>query len=253
MTVELAGTLDLTAATGIVLVVAAFLVGLAKTSVGGLATIAVALFAMVMPAKESTAALLLVLLVGDAVAVTIYRRDADWALIRSLLPGILPGLVLGAGALWVSSDEVVSRGIGLVLLVLVAMQLAMQRRGTPTREPWSPVARGGVGAAAGFTTMVANAAGPVMTLYLVGQGIEKRRFVGTAAWFFLGVNLAKLPFSIGLGLVQTSMFVTAVQLIPAVVLGAVAGRLLLSRLPQRVFEIAVLVASAISAVALLFS
>lgn len=56
----------------------------------------------------------------------------------------------------------------------------------------------------------------------------------------------------GIGLVQPSMLVTAVQLIPAV-LGAIAGRLLLSRLPQRIFEIAVLVASAISAVVLLFS
>lgn len=235
----------------VVLVVAAFLVGLAKTSVGGLASISVALFALVMPAKESTAALLLVLLVGDLVAVSLYRRDADWALIRSLLPGILPGLVLGAGALWLTSDAILGRGIGLVLLILVLLQLATQRRGHDNPEPWSPVARGGVGVAAGFTTMVANAAGPVMALYLVGQGVEKQRFVGTAAWFFLGVNLAKLPFSVGLGLVRPDMFVTAGLLVPAVVFGAIAGRVLLQRLPQRAFEVAVLGASAVSAVPLL--
>ena len=50
--------------------------------------------------------------------------------------------------------------------------------------------------------MTANAAGPVMTLYLSAAGIDKRRFVGTSAWFFLIVNLAKVPFSIGLGLMQ---------------------------------------------------
>ena len=76
----------------------------------------------------------------------------------------------------------------------------------------APAAVGGL--AAGFTTMVANAAGAVMTVYLVAQGVDKRRFLGTAAWFFLGVNLCKLPFSVGLGLVDSSMLMTAALLTP---------------------------------------
>lgn len=248
----LGGGPEMTAA-AVAMVLAAFLVGLAKTSLGGLATISVALFALVMPARESTAALLLVFLVGDVVAVSIYRRDADLALIRSLVPGILPGLVVGAVMLGAAGDDAVRRGIGLVLVVLVVLQLGMRRQAPGAGRPWSAPARGGVGLAAGLTTMVANAAGPVMALYLVGQGVEKRRFVGTAAWFFLGVNLAKLPFSLGLGLVEAPMLLTAALLAPAVLLGAVAGRLVLSRLRQPVFETAVLAASALSALPLLLA
>lgn len=74
-----------------ILAVAVFLVGLAKTAIGGVATISVALYAAVMPARESTAALLLTLIVGDLVAVSLYHRDCDWRLIRHLLPGVLPG------------------------------------------------------------------------------------------------------------------------------------------------------------------
>ncbi|MGB3764015.1 MAG: sulfite exporter TauE/SafE family protein [Ornithinimicrobium sp.] len=234
-----------------VLALAAFLVGLAKTSLGGLATVSVALFALVLPARESTAALLLVFLVGDAIAVTLYRGEADWTLIRSMLPGILPGLVVGTVVLAVASDDVLRRGIGAVLVALVALQLLVRRRSVAAPEPWSLPARATVGLAAGFTTMVANAAGPVMALYLVGQGVEKRRFVGTAAWFFLGVNLAKLPFSVGLGLVSPSMLATTALLAPAVALGAFTGLVLLDRLRQHVFEFTVLAASALSAVPLL--
>lgn len=105
--------------------------------------------------------------------------------------------------------------------------------------------------AAGATTMVANAGGPVMTLYLVAQGVDKRRFLGTSAWFFLGVNLCKLPFSVGLGLVHADMVWTAVLLAPVVLLGGLAGVAAVHRIGQRSFETAVLVASLLSAAALL--
>lgn len=238
----------------VVLGVAAVVVGFAKTAIGGLGTVAVAMYAAVLPARESTAALLLLLLVGDVVAVSRYRHDADWPLLRHLLPGVLPGLVLGTALLAVVDDQVLRRGIGVVILLLVALQLGLRRRPLDTGGPargWSGPARVASGLAAGFTTMVANAGGAVMTLYLVGQGVDKRRFLGTAAWFFLGVNLAKLPFSIGLGLLQPAMLVTTLVLTPLVLLGALVGIRVVQRIGQRSFDVAVLAASAISAVALL--
>ena len=200
-----------------------------------------------MPARESTAALLLLLLVGDVLAVLVYRRDCDWSLLRHLIPGVLPGVVLGTLVLGAVDDLTLRRGIGIVLLVLVLMQVVMMRADPAAGKPWPWGVRAGTGVAAGFTTMVANAAGPVMTLYLVGQGVEKRTFLGTAAWFFLGVNLSKLPFSVGLGLVDRSMLVNTLLLAPLVMVGAFVGVRLVRRLAQSSFDIAVLVASAVSA------
>ncbi|HNV10124.1 MAG TPA: sulfite exporter TauE/SafE family protein, partial [Propionibacteriaceae bacterium] len=91
---------------------AALVVGISKTSVGGLGAIAVAIFALVMPAKESTAAVLLLLIVGDVVAVLRYRRHADWKLLLSLLPWVLPGLALGAWFLGRVDDQVLRKSIG---------------------------------------------------------------------------------------------------------------------------------------------
>ena len=205
-----------------------------------------------MPARESTAALLLLLLVGDVLAVSIYRHDCDWSLLRHLVPAVLPGLVLGSVAVALVDDSTMRIGLGIVLLLLVLAQL-LSRRVTQDDERlgWSRWSTRGIGVAAGFTTMVANAAGPVMTLYLVAQGVDKRRFLGTAAWFFFGVNLSKLPFSVGLGLIHTDMLLSTAILAPAVLLGGVVGLLVVTRLRQGSFDAAVLLASLVSAGALL--
>ena len=230
------------------------LVGFAKTAIGGLATVAVAVFAFVLPARESTAAVLLLLLVGDVVAVWHYRRDGDVELLRHLIPAVLPGLLLGTVVLAKLDDDTLRHLIGAILLALLVLQLVLRpsraERGS-ARAGWSRPAAVGVGLVAGFTTMVANAAGAVMTVYLVAQGVEKRRFLGTAAWFFLGVNLCKLPFSVGLGLIDASMLRMAALLAPAVLVGAAIGVVTVRHLGQRSFDNAVLAASALSAVPLL--
>ncbi len=235
------------------LVVAALLIGFSKTALGGLAVLSVAIFATVLPARQSTAAILAVLVVGDVIACWHYRRDPDWALIRRLLPAVLPGVVLGTLFLRVVDDDTLRRSIGSVLLVLLALQLWVKTRGRPDDDAPAPShARAwGAGSAMGFATMTANAAGPVMTLYLSASGIDKRRFVGTSAWFFLIVNLVKVPFSVGLGLLHTDDVVRAGVLAPAVLLGALLGYATVQRVSQRTFDVAVLVASAVAAAALL--
>lgn len=221
----------------VVLVTSALVVGIAKTSIGGMGALAVAGFALFIPARESTAAVLLVLIIGDLVAVATYRRSADWAMLRSLMPAVLPGIALGAAVMAFIDDRTMTLLIAACILVALAIQVALRRR-PPRRVAGTPHASVtiGAGVAAGFTTMVANAAGPVMALYLLAVKADKMRFVGTNAWFFLLVNLAKLPFSAGLGLLSTSTLALTAALAPAVLTGTLLGRRLLRRLGQRRFE-----------------
>ncbi|TQJ48805.1 sulfite exporter TauE/SafE family protein [Phycicoccus sp. SLBN-51] len=237
--------------TALLLGVAARLIGYAKTSIGGLASISIAIFASVMPARESTAAILLLLIVGDVGAVWHYRSHADLGLLRRLIPVVLPGLVLGSLFLAVVDDAVLRRSIGVLLLAMAALQLVLRWRSPdPDAVGTSRTAAVGTGLGAGFATMTANAAGAVMTLYLVAQGVEKRRFLGTAAVFFFGVNLCKVPFSAGLGLFSSTTLVRTALLAPVVVLGAWAGLHTARRLSQARFDQAVLAATVISALAL---
>ena len=84
------------------LIAAASLTGLAKTAVPGLASIAAAIFALILPAKESTGVMLSLLIVGDAVALWAYRRDANTTVLGRLVPSVLAGVGLGALLLAVS-------------------------------------------------------------------------------------------------------------------------------------------------------
>ena len=233
----------------------ALIIGYSKTALGGLGVVAVAIFATVLPAKESTAAILLILIVGDVIACWHYRRDPDWGLIRRLLPAVIPGLLLGTLFLRVVDDDTLRRTIGAVLLILLALQLWVKWRASEATATTHrhPAAAWGAGSAMGFTTMTANAAGPVMTLYLSAAGIDKRRFVGTSAWFFLIVNLVKVPFSVGLGLMHPVDVTRALILSPAVLAGGLLGYATVRLISQRTFDVAVLLASALAAAALLLT
>jgi uncharacterized membrane protein YfcA len=230
---------------------AALIIGFSKTAVGGLASIAIAIFAAVLPTRESTAAILLLLIVGDVVAVWHYRRDADLGLLKRLIPAVIPGLALGALFLAWVDDLTLRRSIGVLLLLMAVLQLSLRWRSPDTsRVATSRTAALATGVASGFATMTANAAGAVMTLYLVAQGVEKRRFLGTGALFFFGVNLCKVPFSASLGLFSVETLWRTVVLAPLVLLGTWVGLHTARRLSQTHFDRAVLAATVVSALAL---
>ena len=243
---------ELSATAWAALVLAAALVGFAKTALGGAGAIAVVIFAAVLPAKESTGALLPLLLAGDVLAVALYRRHGSWSTLLRLLPGVLPGLVLGAWFVSVADDRVMRLSIGVILMVMTGIQLYQRWRSrtprpTPTPHPALSV---GVGAVAGFATMTANAGGPVMTLYLILAGLPMLGMLGTGAWFFLSVNLAKVPFSAGLGLISGPSLAMDALLVPAMLVGGLVGVLLVRRIDQRTFELAALALGLLAALLL---
>ncbi|MGL5248496.1 MAG: sulfite exporter TauE/SafE family protein [Brooklawnia sp.] len=243
--------------TWVPMVIAALIVGIAKTSFGGLGSIAVALLAFVMPTKESTAAALLLLIVGDIVAVLRYRSNADWGLLKGLLPAVVPGLLLGAVFIWAVDDLVLRRSIGALLLVSVLVQLATKLRAPKSTQLSDDNHRPpraltiGAGMAAGFTTMAANAAGPVTALYLQLSRVDKMRFLGTSAWFYFIVNLSKTPLSASLGLFTPRVLSSAVVLVPVVLVGTVIGVQVVRRVDQRAFDLLTLATSVVAAGALI--
>jgi uncharacterized membrane protein YfcA len=242
---------DVSTAGWVALAVAAFVVGLAKTSIGTAASLSVALFAVVLPARQSTGTLLPLLLVGDVLAVSTYRQHADWPLLRRLLPWVALGLPLGALFVASVADTTMRRTIAVVLLALLGLQVVTQRRRDDTPRVHSPALPAGVGVATGFCTMVANAAGSIMSQYLLLMRAPKLAFLGTSAWLFLVVNLAKLPFTGALGLVSRSLLLLDLSLAPLVLVGGYAGRHVARRLAQHHFEAWTIGLTAVSCLALL--
>jgi uncharacterized membrane protein YfcA len=109
-----------------------------------------------------------------------------------------------------------------------------------------------IGVLAGFTTLVANAAGPLMAVYMLAMGLPKLNYVGTGAVFFLLLNLFKVPFMMHLGLINAASFSLNLALLPLVLTGAWFGRRLVARIDQRAFENLALILSLVAGVKLLF-
>ncbi|WP_031043978.1 sulfite exporter TauE/SafE family protein [Streptomyces sp. NRRL F-5650] len=245
---------------------AALLVGFSKTAVSGANTVSLAIFAAVLPARASTGILLPVLIAGDVLAVLTYRRHAHWPTLWRLFPAVGAGVVVGTLFLVWADDAVVRTSIGVILLFMAGVTVWRRRQaragddeGADAGQPDGAASRAGrakarsYGVLGGFTTMVANAGGPVMSMYLLSAGFRKLGFLGTSAFFFLIVNVSKLPFSAGLGLIDGPSLLLDAALVVFVVPGALLGKWAVSRINQRLFERLVIAATVVGGLQLLLA
>jgi uncharacterized membrane protein YfcA len=236
-----------------IVIVAAFCVGMAKAGFNGLGIVVVLLMAMVMPARASTGALLTLLITADIFAVIAFGRYAVWPSVLRLLPAALVGVVCGYFLMPLVSDTNFAPFIGWLTLSLLAFLIVQRTTRLAQVAASRPVFAIPAGWLGGVTTMLANAAGPVMTIYLLACRLPKLELVGTGAWFFFMVNLAKVPFSVQLGLVTRDSLLLTVLLVPVVILGAFSGRWILQRINQRLFDALLLTFTAAAALKLILS
>ncbi len=231
----------------------ALLVGFSKTGISGLGLVVAVMFASFIPAKQASGVVLPPLICGDLFALAAYRAHAQWVHLWRLLPWTVLGVVAGYFALGRMGDREARVSIGAIILIMTAVQLWRRARTKPgeltEQAVWfAPT----LGVLAGFTTLVANAAGPLMAIYLLAMRLPKLEFVGTSAVFFLLLNLFKVPFMVDLGLITFDSLGFNLLLMPVVVVGALLGRRILPKINQRVFENLALGLSAVAGLRLLF-
>lgn len=220
-----------------ILIVAGLLIGMSKTGFQGINTPTIPLLALAFGAKESTGIILPMLCMADLIAVIYYRRSAQWKYIGKLLPYAIAGFFV---AIWVeryipaAQFRYLMAGCIFAGLVFMFWQERQGEKAMITRKWWySPT----FGLTGGFTTMIGNAAGPVMAIYLLSMNLPKYAFVGTSAWFFLIVNYLKLPLQIVVwdNITWESVLVD-VMVLPAIITGAVMGIKLVKKLPEKSYR-----------------
>lgn len=226
------------------LALGAGIVGFSKTGIPGFGILFVAVFANVMPARQATGVVLPLLMFGDLFSVVLYHRHLEWGKVWRLFPWTLAGVVLGWLALGRIDDAQTTRLVGGILAFMLGLHV--WRRASAGDAPGrgddalslhaSPVLAATCGVLAGFTTLVANAAGPVMVLYLLSMRLGKMEFLGASAAFFLLLNWTKVPFVLQLGLINTGSLALNLWLAPAVIGGALLGRWVIGRIEQKHFE-----------------
>ena len=230
---------------------AAFLVGFTKTSVGGVGILAVLLMALAIPGKASPGVLLPMLIAADIMVVIYFRRSCQWRLLLGLLPLVAVGVVLGYGFLSIAPEANFTRLIGWITLTMLGLDLAMSEGFK--RHIKGRFLTGITGMLAGAASMVANAAGPIFGLYLLQMWLKKAEFVGTRSWFFLLMNLIKLPFAVVLGLVNPTSLSLNIWFLPVIVLGAYLGRAFLGYINISTFTLLIRIAVLVAALQLIIS
>lgn len=231
----------------------AFCIGFAKAGFPGAGLANVLIMAHLFGAKESTGVVLPMLICGDILSVFAFHQHAQWKTIWRMLPPTLVGIVAGWGLMHWLTKAAYGPVIGWIVLFLAALQAWRRwKPGAFEHVPHSQTFGWGMGGACGFTTMVANGAGPVMTLYFLARRTPKYELVGTMAWFFLIVNVIKVPFSVDLGLIYGSSLLFNLMLVPAIAVGIFTGRRLIKLVSQDLFEILLLVFAFIASARMIF-
>lgn len=236
----------------IYLIIGAAGIGFSKSGFAGVSLLHVLVFAMVFGAKASTGVLLPMLVIGDVCAIYFFGKTAHWKHVRRLLPPTLIGVAIGTVMMGVLDEAYFKPLVGVIILGLAGIQLLRTwKPNTFEHLPHSRSFAWSLGLMAGITTMLANAAGPVIALYLLAVSLPKLELVGTSAWLFLVVNVFKLPFSYSLGLIDVNSLIIDVVFAPAIIGGMLLGRWSVKRIPQKAFDILLLAFTAIAALRLI--
>jgi uncharacterized membrane protein YfcA len=238
----------------LVIVICAFLVGVSKTGVPGCGILNVPLMALVFSAKMSTGLLLPLLAIADVFAVVYYHRHAQWKHVWRLLPWALAGIGAGSLIMRYISDAQLKPIIGFIVLAMLVMNYwRLHRGGGELKVPdhWTFAAT--LGFAAGLTTCMANAAGPIMVIYLLAMRLPKNEYIGTGAWYFLILNWLKIPLFVWDGRITMASVKVDIIMIPVIAIGAFLGIIILKKLPQKQFNLIIQILALAAAIKLCWS
>lgn len=238
-----------------VLLSCALVIGMSKTGIQGINTISIPALALAFGAKESTGLILPMLCFADILAVAYYRRSAQWGHIIRLLPTAVAGFFLA-----VAVDKFIPPaefGRLMALCIFFGLMVMFWNDGKTEAAKnkifsawwYAPL----FGLMGGFSTMIGNAAGPVMAVYLLSMKLPKLAFVGTSAWFFLIVNFLKIPLQVfAWDNINTATLTANLIGIPMIIAGAFLGVLFVKKLPEKAYRGFIIAITLTSTLLLLF-
>ncbi len=234
--------------------VCAVLIGMSKTGIQNIGTLAVPLFAFLFGAKYSTGIVLILLCIADLVAVIYYRKEFLWGEVKKLLPASLFGLIVGLLLGNYINDKVFKLLIGICIIVGVGIMIwlgktSQQKQDKLTKNRWySPV----FGFILGFSTMIGNAAGPALSVYMLSKRLNKISFAATSAWFIMLLNFTKIPLQafVWHNLTWAGLYLNLFA-IPFILLGGYIGIRIVKILPEKKFRMLIMTLVVISAILLI--
>jgi uncharacterized membrane protein YfcA len=235
----------------LILIISGLLIGISKAGINGASLLMVPAMAYAFGGKGSTGIVLPMLIIADIFAVKYYHRHANWSHICRVMPwailGILCALVVGQYVSDIIFKKIMAICIFFGIVIMIGHDF--RKENLPILNHWWFSAL--LGVAGGFATMIGNAAGPIMSIYLLAMRLPKYDFIGTAAWFFFIVNLIKFPLHVFFWKTITLKTISLdLLLIPAIILGVFLGIMIVKVIPEKAYRLLVVITIIVSAVVL---
>jgi uncharacterized protein len=209
---------------------------MSKTGVHGAGMIAVPLLATIFGGQLSSGVLLPMLCLADILGVWYYHRHASWHHLKKLFPWAAGGTVLGTLVGGIIDDETFKMIMAVIILGSVVIMIWLERinkKGIPDFGWFAAL----TGVAGGFTSMVGNLAGSVMAIYFLSMRLPKNEFIGTTAWFFMVINLFKIPFHIwSWHTISLNTFLLDLTALPFIALGGFLGIVIVKNLKDKSYR-----------------
>jgi len=217
---------------------------MSKTGLSGVGLVVVPILASIFGGKPSVGLLLPILIFADIFAVSYYNRHADWKYVLKVLPWAVAGILIGVFIGHMVNDRIFKQLIGMVIMLGIGLMIWQDTRKKAVVIPdfwWFSMV---LGLAGGFATMIGNAAGPILAMYLLSMRLPKNTYIGTTAWFFFIVNVFKVPFHVFIWKTITpESFWFDVLMIPAIAAGAIGGFYLVKLFPEKAYRIFIIVST----------
>lgn len=234
----------------IVLTVAGFLTGFSKFSVGGMGLLILPVLMLAFPGTSALGIIVPLFMITDVLTMWPYRRGADWQLIAKLLPTMLAGILAGSLLLTDIDVQLFSLLLGGLVLLALLLGMLLDRMGSGWLR--KPLVVAVMGFFTGIIGLLANAAGPLVSLFLLEQKLSKRNYVSTRCWMASLTNLAKVPVLMYLGLLTQESVEISLLAIPGLLLGGLIGYCFLNAVSAAQFKWIIRGLAALAATKLLF-
>ena len=221
----------------VVIFISALIIGAEKGGLRSINIVVLPILAAYFGAMRSSAILVPILVLADLAAVYYYRKNIAWAYMKKLLPSAVCGLFLGMVVGKMVPDEIFRLIMVTIILLCLGLMLVNELRVSPLMMPDKWYLHTAVGLLGGFSTMIGNVSGPILAVYLLMAGLPKKNYISTGAFFFLFMNLLKLPIH---GFVWHSLtsetLLVSLYMIPCVLAGVYSGARIVKFIPERPFR-----------------
>ena len=228
-------------------ILSVIVVGISKSGFGaGLGVLSLPLMASQSTLNEALAVLLPLLIAIDLVGIRRFLKNANWRILKLILPAAFFGMLLGMIFFTVITPKALTLFVGVFIMLFLIQMLVTSHFDLRDAKPYPWLGRF-MGITSGFTSFVAHNGGPPITIFMLRENLLPMVYTSTLGVFFAFINFGKLGPYAYLDLLHFKQLATSAILLPCVPVGVYLGFYLAEKISvkwyYRIVQFFLLVAS----------